>query len=1325
MLNQGGGRIHLIGIGGIGMRALAQLLVQAGFEVSGSDARASRAMEALRQDGVQIHVGHDAKWVQGATQVVYSPAIPLRNPELGEARQNKLSILSRAEALAQLVKNRQPVYVAGSHGKTTTTAMLAFVLKHAGLDPGWMVGGSAVSLGGRGGHLGSGPFVAEACEAFGALHAWQPAHCIITNIDDEHVEHYGDSDGLRNAFAEMIARVQAGGAIAICGDDPGLLALAETSGRELTTYGMGEVNMLRADIQQATDRGSRFMVLGNGVSQGIVDLAVPGMHNIRNALGAIAIARSLGIPFYQIKQALHKFRAVDRRWQFLGEVNHIRVFDDFAHHPAEVEAVISVAHNCRHQGGKLVVAFEPQLHSRVLRLASRFADALAPADFIALLPVDAAGEPGTGGDEALTRALDAAGAAFACFATPEVAVAGLLDHLHPGDVLVTMGPRQAEALAGLVCHALQMRDSISSGPLSGVLSVSMGPKNMPLPQLLADRFFEHVRKLPQAPALSCGNETISYLELADRCRSIALRLAAVGVGPETVVAVRLNRAFDRIIAFMGITIAGGVYLPVDISIPRDRTEFMLVDARAHSVIADADASETELGNAVPNIAWDTLCCAPASVDGQPAAYSPSLTGRDAAYIIYTSGTTGTPKGVVVEHAALANFARAAECAFDIVPASRVSQVSASGFDVAVGDMVMSLYAGACLVCPDDATYRLGAQLGHFVRDARITHLSATPSALSTLPAHEYPALSHVIVNGEACPSDLAEQHSRVRCFFNAYGPAEATVLYTVKECHPGQPVTIGRAIDNTQVWILDSDMNPLVQGGVGEIWLTGAGLARGYLRRPELTDDRFRVLTTLAAEPLRAYRTGDLARMVPDGEIAHLGRADDQVKLRGHRIELGEIEATLRRHSGVQDAIVSLRKDKAGSDRLVAYVVGVDGEVPARDEMLGFLSDWLPEYMLPSAVVRIPSVPLSLNGKRDRSALPQPPRERSRNSPLKAAATVTEASLLALFRRELVMDCEIGIRDTFAELEVDSLRTVRLFLAIEKQFGVTLSAETMASADTAELLALQIDFAIKGRPQASPVSRSLSESIRMDQLRWVAEWTGARKESDSLIFMRNVAANGVPLFWCCQSDGEHRVLAEHIGKNRCVYGMRSGHRLFSYTEENVAALAALYVEEMTALQPQGGFMLGGNCQGATVAREIALQLRAFGREVEGLWLMEQGRFPAYDGRVALIFGAESYLNPYLGFKDPDRIFENAYGKSYTVDIIPGAHGQYFERPNIEHLARVLRQRLHDFENLQSPPRSNDRPHLSIGGSGIPTALVQDGFESGTAVCAPGAFSPAN
>jgi acyl carrier protein len=400
------------------------------------------------------------------------------------------------------------------------------------------------------------------------------------------------------------------------------------------------------------------------------------------------------------------------------------------------------------------------------------------------------------------------------------------------------------------------------------------------------------------------------------------------------------------------------------------------------------------------------------------------------------------------------------------------------------------------------------------------------------------------------------------------------------------------------------------------------------------------------------------------------------VKLRGFRIELGEIEVALRRHADVDDAIVDVRKDATGADQLVAYLVCKEAPAPSRQELASFLSASLPSYMIPAALMAIDEIPLNANGKRDRTALADPPRapQRRERAP-KAPATSIERDLVELFQRELAMEEALGIRDTFAELGVDSLKAANLLLAVEAHFGVELSEAAMASGDSAELLGLYIEQARAATPTARLCDRSIASSIRHKQLSYLSAWTGWRHSADSLIFVRNAQGRAAPLFWCCQGDREHAALADHIGGARPVYAMRSGHLILSYTPDNIAALAGLYADEMIQLQPEGPFWLGGNCQGGTIARETALQLRARGREVALLWMMEQGRFPAYDGPVALIFGAESHLNPYLALEDPDRIFRAAYGSDYSVDFIPGRHGEYFASPSVNTLAALVQSRL--------------------------------------------------
>jgi UDP-N-acetylmuramate--L-alanine ligase len=1258
--------IHLIGIGGTGMSALAHLLLEAGSRVSGSDAREGAAIQALRAAGADVAIGHRNALPDGVDRVVHSPAIPPHNPELLTARRRRVPVQPRAEALAQFLRGRDTICVAGSHGKTTTTAMLAFVLRQLGLDPGFMIGGRTPALGGRNATVGTGPFVLEACEAFAALPHWMPAHVVLTRVDDEHAEHYGGRTALHRAFVDLIARVPASGLVALCGDNPDLEATCARTRPDAIAAGLEPHHRLRAEDIHLDAGGSSFWIARDHRRIRRVKLGIPGLHNVRNALGVMAVVDRLGLDWPRAGDALAGFSGVDRRWQPVGEANGVRVFDDYAHHPAEIDATLAVARLAVQPGGRVIAAFEPQLHSRVTRLAGAFAEALGRADFAAIAPVDAAGETHpASGDAALASAL--AGRPIRCVHVPSVddIATAISARAHPGDVVVLLG-------AGRISQtASRLLERLAQAPSPAASSVLRGARTG-TPRLFVERIVDHLAGAADAEAAVCGAARLTYRDLVGRAASLATRLMEAGIGREDLVAVRLRPSTDRVVAFLGTLMAGGVFMPVDPELPRDRVSFMIEDARARVLIEEADGEPLPSGGVARVLMQDVRPGLTARAASWPAP-------EDAAYVIYTSGTTGAPKGVVVEHAALANFAAAAAGLFAIGGTSRVSLVSAFGFDVSIGDMAMALYGGASLHAPLSDAARSGALLGRFVRDAGLSHLSLTPSALSSLPRHDYPSLSHVIVAGEVCPPDLAARFPpRVR-FFNAYGPTEATVFSTAGECRPGEPVTIGRPLANTDVWILDDAVKPVPVGVTGELWVGGVPLARGYLRRPELTAERFAMLPGPEGRSVRAYRTGDLAHLLPDGRLAFDGRRDRQLKRRGFRIEPEGIEAVLRRTAGVEEAVVTLRRDEAGRERLVAYVVARPGVMVAPDEIDRVLCEWLPAYMRPDAIVPIAAVPLTANGKRNLSALPVPGAVRARTRAIKTPGTAIEQVLVEIIRAQLHVGGEFGVRDCFADLGIDSLRAATLVLLAEARFGVELPAAAVGEADTVELLALHIS-ALRDAPPVR-VDRSLAREIQRKQLAYLAGWRAPRRTPDSLIALHGPPGERAPIFWCCQGDHEHQRLAQEIGGRRPVHGMRSGHLVFSYTPDNVAALASLYADELIRLQPGGSFRLGGNCQGGTIAREVALQLRARGREVALLCLMEQGRFPAYDSRVALIFGAASDLNPYASTDDPEKIFRTAYGPHYSVDFIPGGHGEFFVSPSVERLAEVIETRLTAVDHL--------------------------------------------
>lgn len=784
-----------------------------------------------------------------------------------------------------------------------------------------------------------------------------------------------------------------------------------------------------------------------------------------------------------------------------------------------------------------------------------------------------------------------------------------------------------------------------------------------------DHFIRNVSLSPHETAVECGKEHVSYAELAKRATNLANHLVDIGVIREQVVAVRLSRSINRTVAFVGILMAGAVYLPIDPSMPDDRMSFMLADAEVPVVITDslADLASSEV-RVLPV----------ASIPDPPeteSLRSPLPRARDAAYVIYTSGTTGLPKGVVVEHGSLSNCAQASIVHFEIARTSRVSQVSSFGFDIAVGDLAMALCAGACLVAPQDHTAQPGSPLGAFVRDSRISHLSITPSALSAMPLGDYLDLTHIIVCGEKCSLDLANRWMSNRRFFNAYGPAEATVWCTAEECSPGKSVGIGWALPNTNIYILDENKFPVEVGAPGELWIGGAGLARGYLNREDLTRERF-PFVRIKDEYLRLYKTGDLAKMSENGRIHFLGRSDDQIKLRGFRVELGEIEVAIRRHPQVKDAVVDLRKPFGGADRLVGYLIPANDEIPSNEELSSFLESWLPRYMIPSIFVRIERIPLNQNRKLDRGALPDPLRPDGLHTGLvRKAYTSTEAALVNLFRKELHFNGSLGTRDTLGDLGVDSLQTANLFLAIESHFSIELPVEVFSNADTIELLSLHIEAA-RGKPAHSPPTNpSLLNSIVRKQRGHFSAWTGSRLHADSLICTHNASGRRQPLFWCFQGTQEHVALANALGSDQPLHGMRSGYLIFRYTEDNVRTLAVQYASEMMAIQPKGDIALGGNCQGGIIAREIAIELRARGRTINLLCLLGQGRFSPFTGRVALIFSNDGKLNPYKTMKNPGRLFDTAYKAGYTISFVQGTDDNAFASPNVETLAATIHKQL--------------------------------------------------
>ncbi|MFI9824523.1 amino acid adenylation domain-containing protein, partial [Streptomyces sp. NPDC052013] len=471
------------------------------------------------------------------------------------------------------------------------------------------------------------------------------------------------------------------------------------------------------------------------------------------------------------------------------------------------------------------------------------------------------------------------------------------------------------------------------------------------PVTFAGLFEAAVDRRPDAAAVVCGGLVLSYGEVEARANRLANWLVGQGVVAEDVVALVLPRSVDIVIAQLAVLKAGAAYLPVDPEYPQDRIDYMLQDAQPVLVLRELPELSDVYGPERPGV---------------------SVELSHPAYVIYTSGSTGRPKGVVVTHEGLASFAAAQVERFAVSQDSRVLQFASPSFDASVLELVMAFAAGAALVVPP-AGPLAGEVLAEVLDSERVTHALIPPAALASVPAGEFPAFQSLIVGGDATSAELVQRWAAGRRMVNAYGPTESTVVATLSApltAEDGVP-PIGRPIPNTRVYVLDERLRPVVPGVAGELYLAGAGLARGYLGRPGLTAQRF-VADPHGIPGTRMYRTGDVVRWTRDGQLEYLGRSDDQVKVRGFRIELGEIETMLDRHELVARTAVIVREDQPGVKRLVAYVVPAPDRALDIEALRAHVSAALPEYMVPAAFVELGELPLSVNGKLDRRALPVP-----------------------------------------------------------------------------------------------------------------------------------------------------------------------------------------------------------------------------------------------------------------------------------------------------------------------------------------------------------------
>jgi len=554
------------------------------------------------------------------------------------------------------------------------------------------------------------------------------------------------------------------------------------------------------------------------------------------------------------------------------------------------------------------------------------------------------------------------------------------------------------------------------------------------------------KRSPQAVAVACGSESLTYEELDRRANGLAWRLRRLGIGPEMRVGIALERSIEMVVGVLGVLKAGGAYVPLDPSYPAERLAFMREDARLNVLLSGGDPPEE-------------------SAEAPESGVGP----QNAAYVIYTSGSTGRPKGVQIPHGALANFLTSMAGKPGLGADDRLLAVTSLSFDIAGLELYLPLTVGGRIVLANREDTADGRRLQALIAESGITVLQATPATWRLLLESGWQGGEGLkaLCGGEALSPVLAAAlRQRVSSLWNVYGPTETTVWSTVEEIRSDGPILIGRPIANTEAYVVDGENQPVPVGVPGELLLGGAGLARGYLDRPELTAEKF-VPNPFGDSGSRLYRTGDLARWRVAGVLECLGRIDHQVKVRGFRIELGEIEATLRRHPQVGEAVLVARGEP-GEQNLVAYVAAQEGAggAPEVDELRSFLSAKLPAYMVPWAFVVLPALPLTANGKIDRRALPDPEREAWGAAPeIEEPRSAMERTIAGIWRQLLRLD-RVGIDDNFFDSGGHSLLAVRLYHQLKSATGREFPLVALFEHTTIRALARYLEAG-----EAAPASR--------------------------------------------------------------------------------------------------------------------------------------------------------------------------------------------------------------------------------------------------------------
>jgi amino acid adenylation domain-containing protein len=690
-------------------------------------------------------------------------------------------------------------------------------------------------------------------------------------------------------------------------------------------------------------------------------------------------------------------------------------------------------------------------------------------------------------------------------------------------------------------------------------------------------FEQTAKRVPDATALICGDERTNYRELNSRANQIAHSLIKLGVQPDVPVGIFMERNTDLLAGILGILKSGGAYVPLDPSYPRERLLAILEDAKAPIVLTQQSLAG-ELGTTDAHVIcldseWPKIAREPKE---NPAT---QVKPQNLAYLLFTSGSTGRPKGVAIEHRSTVTLIQWAKTVYTPKELSGVLLSTSVCFDLSVFEMLAPLSVGGKVIMVQNAVFLPSAPAKN-----EVTLINTVPSAMAELVHMRAVPDSVRTVNlaGEALPETLVQEiysTTSTKKVYNLYGPTEDTTYSTYTVVRSGEHVMIGRPLPNTQAYILDAHQNPLPIGVPGELYLAGAGLARGYFGRPDLTAERFlKNSFSTNTKDARMYKTGDLCRWRADGNIEYLGRMDYQVKIRGFRIELGEIEAVLSKHASVRQCLVMAREDEPGLKRLVAYVVPSGSAASNEDTLRSHLKKSLPEFMLPSTFVALDSFPLTPNGKVDRKSLPRPEFVQPTGSGVVPPRDELERALVKVWQ-ELLKAESIGVTDNFFDVGGHSLLAVRMMSEIRNLTGKELPLVALFQGATIEYLARLIRGA----------------------------------ESVEQAIVRQLQGGSLPPFFAAVLPGVNALgyvrLAKHMGPERPFYSLQGpgpGPRALKrpYRAEEYVQVAADYIQAMRSVQSTGPYYIGGTCEGARIAFEMTRQLEAAGQEVNLLAILD-------------------------------------------------------------------------------------------------------------------------